>query len=157
MYQKILEFWFDEASPAQWWKKDATFDHLVAEVHARNMRVVGFETLGLHPAFLFAVVEAGLEVVGSILIALGFLTRWASAALAISMAVAIWKVHFQWGFFLNWTGAPDRGHGMEFAFILCFALVALALTGGGDWSIDGRNQRAADRDAAGRARLRNKM
>ena len=116
-----------------------------------------FESLGLHPAFLFAVIEACLEVGGSILLALGFLTRWAAAALAISMAVAMWKVHFQWGFFLNWTGAPDRGHGLEFAFILCFALIALALTGGGDLSIDGRNQRAADRDAAGRARLRNKI
>jgi len=116
-----------------------------------------FESLGLHPAFLFAVIEACLEVGGSILLALGFLTRWAAAALAISMAVAMWKVHLQWGFFLNWTGAPDRGHGLEFAFILCFALIALALTGGGDLSIDGRNQRAADRDAAGRARLRNKI
>jgi len=116
-----------------------------------------FDTLGLHPPFLFAVVEAGLEVAGSILLALGFLTRWAASALAISMAVAMWKVHLPWGFFLNWTGAPDRGHGIEFAFVLCFALVALALTGGGDWSLDGRNQRAADRDAAGRARLRNKM
>jgi len=116
-----------------------------------------FDSLGLHPPFLFAVVEAVLELAGSILIAAGFLTRWASAALAIAMMVAMWKVHFQWGFFLNWTGAPDRGHGLEFAFILCFALIALALTGGGDLSIDGRNQRAADRDAAGRARLRNKI
>ena len=116
-----------------------------------------FDSLGLHPPFLFAVVEAVLELAGSILIAFGFLTRWASAALAISMIVAMWKVHLQWGFFLNWTGAPDRGHGLEFAFILCFALIALALTGGGDLSIDGRNQQAAARDAAGRARLRNKI
>lgn len=116
-----------------------------------------FETLGLQPAFVLAVVEAVVEVVGSILILFGFLTRWASAALAIAMAVAMWKVHFQWGFFLNWTGVADRGHGLEFALTLCLALIALALTGGGDWSLDGRNQRAADRDAAGRARLRNKM
>ncbi len=116
-----------------------------------------FESVGLHPAFLFAVTEAVLEVAGSLLIAFGFLTRWISAALAIAMGVAIWKVHLPWGFFLNWTGAPNRGHGMEFALMLCLALVALALTGGGDWSIDGMNQRAADRDAAGRARLRNKI
>ena len=116
-----------------------------------------FETLGLHPAFLFAVVDAIVELAGSILIATGFLTRWASAALAISMLVAMWKVNLQWGFFLNWTGAPDRGHGIEFAFILCLALIALGLTGAGDLSIDGRNQQAAARDAAGRARLRNKI
>jgi putative oxidoreductase len=116
-----------------------------------------FETLGLHPAFLFAVVDAVLELAGSVLLALGFLTRWASAALAISMAAAMWKVHLQWGFFMNWTGVPGRGQGIEFALMLCLALVALALTGGGAWSVDGRNQRAADRDAAGRARLPNKL
>jgi putative oxidoreductase len=116
-----------------------------------------FDTLGLQPAFVLAVVESVVEVLGSILILFGFLTRWASATLAISMAIAIWKVHLPWGFFLNWTGAADRGHGVEFALTLLLALVALALTGGGDWSLDGRNQRAADRDAAGRARLRNKM
>lgn len=42
MYRQILSFWFDEISPAQWWKKDAAFDRLVAErfgeVHARAAR-----------------------------------------------------------------------------------------------------------------------
>ncbi|NMF97476.2 DUF924 domain-containing protein [Aromatoleum toluolicum] len=31
MHQTILDFWFDEVSPAQWWKKDAAFDRMVAE------------------------------------------------------------------------------------------------------------------------------
>jgi putative oxidoreductase len=116
-----------------------------------------FDTLGLQPAFLLAVTESVLELVGSILLGLGFLTRWVSAALAIAMAVAIWKVHLPWGFFLNWTGAPDRGQGMEYALLACLALIALALTGAGDLSLDGMNQRAAARDAAGRARLRGKL
>src|SRR5205809_1430933 len=55
-----------------------------------------FESIGLHPAFLFAVTEAVLEVAASILIACGFLTRWACAELAISMGIAIWKVHLPW-------------------------------------------------------------
>ncbi|MCC4115128.1 DUF924 domain-containing protein [Aromatoleum toluclasticum] len=42
MYQEILDFWFDEVSPAQRWKKDAAFDRLVAqrfgEVHAQAAR-----------------------------------------------------------------------------------------------------------------------
>jgi len=37
------------------------------------------------------------------------------------------------------------------------ALICLALAGGGDASIDGVNQRKADRNAAGRARLRGKI
>lgn len=42
MHQTILEFWFNEISPAQWWKKDAEFDRLIAArfgaVHAQAAR-----------------------------------------------------------------------------------------------------------------------
>lgn len=42
MYRQILNFWFDEASPAQWWQKDAAFDRMVAErfgeVHTQAAR-----------------------------------------------------------------------------------------------------------------------
>lgn len=31
MHQEILDFWFTEITPAQWWKKDAAFDRMVAE------------------------------------------------------------------------------------------------------------------------------
>ena len=31
MYQKILNFWFEEITPAQWWKKDDAFDALLVE------------------------------------------------------------------------------------------------------------------------------
>lgn len=31
MYQSVLQFWFDEIEPAQWWKVDPGFDSLVAE------------------------------------------------------------------------------------------------------------------------------
>jgi putative oxidoreductase len=116
-----------------------------------------FAFVGLNPPFVLAVIDALLELVGGLLLGVGFLTRWISIALAISMGVAIWKVHAQWGFFLNWMGAPDRGQGMEFAIVLIAALACLALSGGGDASVDGINQRSAARDAAGRARLRGKI
>lgn len=116
-----------------------------------------FGTIGLNPPFVLAVVDAVLEFVGGILLVVGFLTRWVSLALAMAMGIAIWKVHFQWGFFLNWMAAPNRGQGVEFSIVLIAALVCLALSGGGDASIDGVNQRAADRNAAGRARLRGKI
>ncbi len=116
-----------------------------------------FGTIGLNPPFVLAVVDAVLEFAGGILLVAGFLTRWVSIALAISMGVAIWKVHYQFGFFLNWMGAADRGQGMEYSIVLIAALACLALSGGGDLSIDGLNQRSAARDAAGRARLRGKI
>lgn len=31
MHQQILKFWFEEIQPAQWWKKDETFDALLVE------------------------------------------------------------------------------------------------------------------------------
>ena len=50
MYRQILNFWFDEASPAQWWQKDAAFDRLVAErfgdVHAQAARGELFDWRG---------------------------------------------------------------------------------------------------------------
>ncbi len=42
MYQEIIEFWFEEIEPAQWWKKDEAFDQLIRErfagVHAKAVR-----------------------------------------------------------------------------------------------------------------------
>lgn len=31
MFQSVLQFWFQESSPAQWWKVDAEFDRLIVE------------------------------------------------------------------------------------------------------------------------------
>ena len=42
MIDEVLEFWFEEAAPAQWWKKDAAFDAVIARrfagLHARAAR-----------------------------------------------------------------------------------------------------------------------
>jgi len=42
MYQQVLDFWFDEIEPKQWWVKDAAFDQLIrdrfATVHERAIR-----------------------------------------------------------------------------------------------------------------------
>lgn len=31
MYQQILDFWFDELEPQQWWSKDADLDRMIEE------------------------------------------------------------------------------------------------------------------------------
>lgn len=31
MYQSIFQFWFEEITPAQWWKADSDFDAVVAK------------------------------------------------------------------------------------------------------------------------------
>lgn len=41
MYQAIIDFWFNEISPSQWWQKDDEFDALIqrrfADLHAQAL------------------------------------------------------------------------------------------------------------------------
>ncbi|MCA1558901.1 MAG: DoxX family protein [Acidobacteria bacterium] len=113
-----------------------------------------FTQLGLAPAVPLAVLVAVVEFFGGIMLVLGAQTMVVALALAIDMVVAIWKVHFANGFFINWTMAPGQGHGYEFNLTLLGALVALMLTGPGALSVDGQRARTAESRAAGRARLR---
>ena len=113
-----------------------------------------FEYLGLTPSYPLATLWAIVEFGCGLLLFVGAWTRWAAIPLAIGMAVAVWKVHYAHGFFINWGMAPDRGHGYEFNMVLAAALVALILTGAGALSIDRQRARSAESEAAGRARLR---
>jgi putative oxidoreductase len=113
-----------------------------------------FSSLGLEPAYPLAILVAVTEFVGGILLILGGATMWVSLALALAMAVAIWKVHYRNGFFLNWTGTPGQGHGIEFNLVLVGALVALMLAGAGALSIDEWRDSNREAQARGRARSR---
>ena len=95
-----------------------------------------------------------IQLVGGLLVGLGLLTRWAALTVVAFLAMALWKDHARWGFFLNWVNDPTRGQGMEFSLLLIGGLAALALAGAGDWSLDGRRASTAATRAAGRARLR---
>jgi putative oxidoreductase len=106
------------------------------------------------PGFPLAVLVGLTQFVGGLLLVGGYLTRWSATALALVTLLLAWKSHFAWGFFMNWLGEPGRGHGVEFALLLIAACICLALTGGGDWSLDARRARRDSYLAAGRARLR---
>jgi putative oxidoreductase len=116
--------------------------------------VAHFTALGLEPAFFLAVLAGLAQLVGGVLIAIGWFTRWAAGANVIYMAVGIWKEHVRWGLFLNWIGDPGRGHGIEYSMVLTAILLLLVLAGAGDFSIDGWRARGHAARAAGRARLR---
>jgi putative oxidoreductase len=116
-----------------------------------------FDSLGLSPGFPLAVAVGVTEFGGGLLLIAGALTPYASLALCAVMLGAIWKVHLAHGFFLNWAVAPGRGHGVEFNVVLLAALLCLALTGPGAFSVDHRRARSAEADALGRARLRGKL
>ena len=116
-----------------------------------------YAALGLHPESLLALLSGVTQCLAGALLAVGWLTRAASGALLVYLGIGVWKEHLQWGFFLNWVHAANRGHGVEYSLALAGALVCLLLTGGGDWSIDGRRQYSRATRAAGRARLRGKL
>jgi putative oxidoreductase len=112
-----------------------------------------FTAMGL-PGFPVAVLIGVANIVGGLLLVAGYLTRWAAVTLAALTAILAWKSQLPWGFFLNWVGEPGRNHGIEFSIVLIGALLCLAFTGGGDWSLDGGRSRRRSSAAAGRARLR---
>jgi putative oxidoreductase len=109
-----------------------------------------FTGLGLPFPYPLALLVAATEFAGGALLILGGLTRWAALALAVDMAVAIWKVHYTNGFFLNARG----GQGSEFAMVLLGAMLCLILTGPGALSWDEWRDSSAEAMRAGRARAR---
>lgn len=113
-----------------------------------------FAAIELTPNVPLAIAVGAAELVGGFLLGFGWFTRASASVLGIVMSVAIWKVHYQWGFFLNWTGAAQRGHGMELNIVLIGGLLCLALAGAGEWSVDGTREKTAQSRAAGKARLR---
>jgi putative oxidoreductase len=112
---------------------------------------------GLHPEFLLATLAGITMLVSGLLLGFGLLTRWAALSLVIYESIGIWKEHWKWGFFLNWTNASGRGHGVEYSMVLVAALVCVIVSGAGSWSLDGRRASHRASGAAGRARLRGKM
>ena len=107
--------------------------------------------LGLPYPYPLAAVLAVVEFGGGILLVLGGLTRWAALALAVDMAIAIWKVHYAYGFFLSASG---RGDGVEYTLVLLGALLCLILTGAGALSVEQWRSQSAEAAARGRARAR---
>jgi putative oxidoreductase len=85
--------------------------------------------LGLAPGLLFALLAGLVEFGGGLLLAAGFLTRPVALAVAALMAVAVVHVHLGAGFF--WTSG-----GYEYPLLWGVVAVAIALRGGGEFSLD---------------------
>ncbi len=83
----------------------------------------------MRPAWLWLGVAALAELVGAILLLLGFLTRVAAFLLACTMLTAVVGVH--WGKFFANQG------GYEYALALFAISLSLLISGGGALSIDG--------------------
>ncbi|NOI28538.1 DoxX family protein [Vibrio coralliilyticus] len=86
-------------------------------------------SIGLGPGVLMAFLAGSAEFFGGLFILLGLLTRPASIALAFTMLVAIFSVHFANGLFMS-------NNGYEFGLALMAASVSLALSGSGRAAVD---------------------
>lgn len=96
---------------------------------------MGFFTgkLGIPAMFAFlAIMAEGLGWAGLIT---GLLTRVAAFGIAVNMSVAVYMIHFQNGFFMNWYG-NQKGEGYEYHLLVIAIAIALMIRGGGKWSID---------------------
>jgi putative oxidoreductase len=90
-------------------------------------------TIGL-PALL-AVLIILLEFFGGIALMIGLAGRLMATGFAAIMLGAIFTVHAQNGFFMNWTGS-QAGEGFEFHLLALAMAVALILKGSGALSVD---------------------
>ena len=77
-----------------------------------------------------------VECFGGLALIIGVLVRPTALALMVVMLVAVAKVHWQHGFFINFSGTPGKGHGFEFNFVLLAVLLAILVSGAGVLSID---------------------
>lgn len=89
--------------------------------------------MGIPAVFAFLAIMA--ESLGSLGLIAGFLTRIAAFGIAVNMAVAVYLLHWQHGFFMNWLGA-QKGEGYEYHLLVIAIAVALMMRGGGRWSVD---------------------
>ena len=88
-----------------------------------------FGTYGLPMPTFLAYAAVFLETVGCICIAIGLFTRFFAAALAIELLIAMLAVHLAKGFSVG-------AGGYEYVLFLGIVLFAIALRGGGPYSVD---------------------
>lgn len=86
-------------------------------------------SIGLEPGLPLAVLAGSAEFFGGLALLVGLLVRPAALALAFTMLVAIFAVHWSNGLFM-------ANNGYEFALSLFAISVALLLSGGGRGSLD---------------------
>ena len=91
------------------------------------------DKMGIPAVFAFLAIMA--EGLGSLGLITGLLTRVAAFGIAVEMAVAVYMIHWQNGFFMNWFGS-QKGEGFEFHLLVIAIGIALMIRGGGKWSID---------------------
>jgi len=99
-------------------------------------KLLGFPSVppGGMPALLSLSGVAGvLELIGGLLVLVGFQTRIAAFLLSGEMAVGYWMIHAPKSFFPALNGG-------DAAILFCFVFLYLVFAGPGPWAIDTRGK-----------------
>ncbi len=89
-----------------------------------------------HPAVGSQLWFGGLiELIGGLLVMLGYQTRWAAFICSGEMAVAYFQFHWKFHFGANFFPTINKG---ELAALYSFVFLFIATRGGGKWSLDKR-------------------
>ena len=88
-----------------------------------------FAQLGFQPGTLFAALAGASEILGGLLVALGFLGPVGPALIISVMIVAVITVHWEHGLF-------NQNNGYELPLIYSIVALGVALTGFGRYSLD---------------------
>ena len=86
---------------------------------------------GLEPALGFAYAAMALELIGGACLIVGLFTRFFAAALAIEMLIALIAYHLPKGY-------AAGGGGYEYVLLIGVVCFAIAVRGGGPYSVDAK-------------------
>ena len=89
--------------------------------------------LGIPAPFAFLAICA--QFFGGLMLIVGFLGRVAALTIICTMAVAVVKVHWHFGLFMNWFGT-QKGEGFEYHLLAITLGMVVALRGSGALSLD---------------------
>lgn len=99
--------------------------------HIEVFAAAGLARRGIEPALPLAYVVWTIETVGAVCIILGLFTRFFAVAAGIQFTVIVFIAHWPQGF---WWTRP--GGGWEYPLLWGLMFVAIALRGGGPYSLD---------------------
>jgi putative oxidoreductase len=92
------------------------------------------KNLQVPPYLTWLVIAA--ETLGSLGLIFGLATRLCALGVLAVMAGAVWMVHLDNGFFMNWNATPQQGEGFEYHILAMGMATALVILGGGYYSLD---------------------
>jgi putative oxidoreductase len=99
----------------------------------RHDTYISRDQIGISRPLAYLAIAA--EFFGGLGLIVGFMGRIAALGVAITMAVAMFKVHWEHGFFMNWFG-DKQGHGFEYHLLAIALAVVVIVQGAGAFSLD---------------------